>query len=287
MNFSAIHPYVYLATRYPFASGQSSSPRICYMSSVYLIGGGYGTLLTGGQTLRVGPGMLIHLPPGQLHEWRADDEHPMVHLCCYFDWQHVDREGCFDWACPICYKPEELQEEMLGPLFPYPLPQVTDAGLLRGWTERFQKFYKAGEFDHAQTFFRNLTIQRNFQEFIEDLLHLLLKDQRIPDRRISGLLEQLEQDLLHDVPKPLETYYSRLQLSRGHFFELFRRSTGVSPVEYMNRFRINRAREDLLHSPLSITAIAAKYHFSSLHYFSRLFHRQTGQTPREFRQLRR
>lgn len=51
----------------------------------------------------------------------------------------------------------------------------------------------------------------------------------------------------------------------------------------MNRFRVNRAKEDLLHSRLSITEIAEKYHFSSLHYFSRLFHRQTGQTPREFR----
>lgn len=285
MNFSAIHPYVYLATRYPFAKGQSSSPRICYMSSVYLISEGHGILLTGGQTLRVSPGMLIHLPPGQLHEWQADSADPMVHQCCYFDWHHVDREGRFDWACPICYEPELLQQEMLGPLFPYPLPQFMDVGLLRGWTERFQKFYKAGEFDNEQTFIRNLTIQRHFQEFVDDLLHLLLSGQPIPDRRISGLLEQMEQDLLHDVPKPLEAYYSSLHLSRGHFFELFRKSTGVSPVEYMNRFRINRAKEDLLHSPLSITEIAAKNHFSSLHYFSRLFHRMTGQTPREFRVL--
>lgn len=230
MKLSAMHPYVYLATRYPFAAGQSSSPRICYMSSVYLISRGYGTLITGGASIRVRPGMLIHLPPGQLHEWRADAAEPMVHLCCYFDWQHVDREGHFDWACPVCYKPEQLQEEMLGPLFPYPLPLSSEVGLLRGWTEKFQRFYKAGEFDNEQTFIRNLTIQRHFQEFIDDLLHLLLKGQTMPDRRISVLLEQMEQDLLHDVPKPLEEYYSRLQLSRGHFFELFRTSTGIPPL---------------------------------------------------------
>lgn len=44
MNFSSLHPYVHLATRYPFAKGQSSAPYICYMSSIYLINEGYGTL---------------------------------------------------------------------------------------------------------------------------------------------------------------------------------------------------------------------------------------------------
>jgi hypothetical protein len=35
---------------------------------------------------------------------------------------------------------------------------------------------------------------------------------------------------------------------------------------------------------LSITEIAEKYQFSSIHYFSRLFRKFTGQTPREFRE---
>ncbi|WP_363325733.1 AraC family transcriptional regulator [Paenibacillus vandeheii] len=29
--------------------------------------------------------------------------------------------------------------------------------------------------------------------------------------------------------------------------------------------------------------IAEKYHFSSVHYFSRLFHQLTGQAPRQYR----
>lgn len=47
----------------------------------------------------------------------------------------------------------------------------------------------------------------------------------------------------------------------------------------MNKVRLGRAKEDLLHTHLSITEISEKYYFSSVHYFPRLFHRQTGQTP--------
>ncbi|WP_238327432.1 helix-turn-helix domain-containing protein [Paenibacillus gorillae] len=72
-------------------------------------------------------------------------------------------------------------------------------------------------------------------------------------------------------------------MSRAHFFELFRQSTGSSPIQYMHRFRIGRAKEDLLHTTLTITEIAEKYHFSSVHYFSRLFHKVTGHSPARYR----
>jgi len=283
MNFSSLHPYVYLATRYPFAKGQSSAPRICYMSSIYLIIEGYGTLATGGRSGRMGPGSLNYIPAGQLHEWVADELEPMVHLCCYFDWHYVERQGFFDWACPICYQPGSLQQELVGPAFPYPIPERVQVNAPRVWSDLFQKFYKSGEHVNGQTYIRNLSVQRNFQDFIDYFLHAMLEGQPFPDRRISALLEVMEQDLLHDVPKPLESYYESLNISRGHFFDLFRKFTGSSPIQYMNRFRISRAKEDLLHSRLTVTQIAEKYHFSSVHYFSRLFRQQTGQTPREFR----
>ncbi|OBZ11778.1 AraC family transcriptional regulator [Bacillus sp. FJAT-27264] len=284
MNFTSLHPYVYLATRYPFSKGQSSSPRICYTSSIYLISEGYGVLCTNGERTRLGPGALVYLPAGQPHEWLADSQEPMVHLCCYFDWSYVERAAFFDTACPVCYPPEPLLEELVGPPFPYSLPEIIMVESVRVWQELFQNFYKTASFTNEQTFMRSLTIQRNFQTFIDYFLNSLLQDQQIPDRRISQLLEVMEQDLLHDAPKPLDVYYTSLNMSRGHFFELFRKSTGCSPIQYMNLFRIGRAKEDLLHTTLSITEIAEKYHFSSVHYFSRLFHQLSGQSPRQFRQ---
>ncbi|GGG68744.1 helix-turn-helix domain-containing protein [Paenibacillus radicis (ex Gao et al. 2016)] len=207
----------------------------------------------------------------------------MVHLCCYFDWHYIDREHKFDTACPVCYPPQPLLEELIGPSFPYPLPEITMLESLRVWEDLFQDFYKNANFTNEQTFMRSLTIQRNFQVFIDYFLNSQLKEQQIPDRRITHILEIMEHDLLHDIPKKIEVYYKSLRMSRAHFFELFRQSTACSPVQYMQRFRIGRAKEDLLHTTLTITEIAEKYHFSSVHYFSRLFHKVTGQSPAHYR----
>jgi AraC-like DNA-binding protein/quercetin dioxygenase-like cupin family protein len=283
MDFSTFHPYVYFATQYPFSKGQTSSPRICYSSSIYLISEGYGILHSCGQLYETGPGSLVYIPAGQSHEWVADSHDPMVHICCYFDWSYVERISFSEWASPICYQPDQLQHAFIGSAFPYPIPEMVTVDSLRPWIDLFQSFYKSGDFTNERTFMRSLTTQRNFQTFIEYFLHYMLKDEHIPDPRISRLLDRMEQDLLSDTPKPLAFYYNSLNMSRGHFFETFKKATGYSPIHYMNWFRIGRAMEDLLHTSLSITYIAEKYHFGSVHYFSRLFRKQTGQSPRDFR----
>ncbi|OCT12901.1 AraC family transcriptional regulator [Paenibacillus pectinilyticus] len=283
MDFSAFHPYVYYATRYSFYPGQSSAPRICYSSSIYLISEGYGLLRTGDRTYEAGPGALFYMPAGQPHEWVADQREPMVHICCYFDWNYVERKSVFDVATPICYQFDQLQTSFVGPLFPYAIPEMVIVDSLRVWIDLFQSFYKAIEYTNERTFMRSLTAQRNFQTFIDYFLTYMLQDSYVPDPRISHLLDQIEKDLLNGTIQPLAYYYESLHISRGHFFEIFKKSTGYSPVQYLNGLRISRAKEDLLHSSLSISKIAEKYHFSSVHYFSRLFHKQTGQSPRDFR----
>lgn len=284
MHFSGFHPYVYYATRYPFAKGQSSFPRICYASSIYLISEGLGVLKTCGRTYEAEPGTLIYMPAGQHHEWLADLQQPMVHVCCYFDWHYVERKSLSDWAAPICYQPDQLQHELVGPAFPYSIPEAKTVESLRPWIDHFQSFYKSGEFTNEKTFMRSLTTQRNFQTFIDYFLNVMLKETHIPDSRIGRLLDRMEHNLLSGALYPPAYYYEDLNMSRGHFFELFKKTTGYSPIQYMNRFRIGRAIEDLLHTSLSITDISDKYHFSSVHYFSRLFNKQTGQSPRDFRE---
>lgn len=283
MDFSTFNPYVYYATRYPFAKGQTSRPRICYASSIYLISEGYGKLQTCGRAYETGPGTLIHIPAGQPHEWLADETDPMVHICCYFDWHYRDRRDLSEWTSPICYQLDQLQHEYVGPTFPYSILEIVKVDSLRPWIDRFQTFYTPGEYTNERTYIRSLATQRNFQSFIEYFLAYMLKDAHIPDLRISRIIELMEQDLLDGITKPLEIYYESIPMSRGHFFDTFKKATGCTPVQYMNRFMIGRAMNDLLHTSLSITEIADKHHFSSVHYFSRLFHKQTGYSPREFR----
>lgn len=100
------------------------------------------------------------------------------------------------------------------------------------------------------------------------------------------VLSRLDQDLIRGELQPLSAYYQELQISRGYFFELFKKAAGMPPTQYINHFRMIRAKEDLMNTSLSITDIAEKHGFSSVHYFSRLFRQLNGTTPRQYREAR-
>ncbi|WJH33566.1 AraC family transcriptional regulator [Paenibacillus sp. CC-CFT747] len=285
MKIAELHPYVHYATRFPFAPGQASRSRMCYSSSLYLISEGKGRLTTCGRTYETYPGALVYIPAGQPHDWIAEPEDPMVHVCCYFDWaHHIPLQAQHDHPHIICYDLSKLNPALVGPAFPYSIPEYIQVDKVWQWVERFELFYTPNEFPDDRTYFRHLKVQSQFQDFIGHFLSFVLKDEHIPDPRIVRLLEEMDQDLVHGQVLPLEEYYRKCRLSRGYFFSLFKETTGLSPIQYVNRYRINRAKEELQGSGLSITEIAEKYQFSSIHYFSKLFRQLTGMTPSEYRE---
>ena len=56
-----------------------------------------------------------------------------------------------------------------------------------------------------------------------------------------------------------------------------------SPWDYLNRFRIQQARELLFLSNETITQIATRVGFNDSAYFSRVFRKHTGQSPLDYR----
>lgn len=72
-------------------------------------------------------------------------------------------------------------------------------------------------------------------------------------------------------------------LSASRFAHLFREQTGVSPMRYLERIRISRAQELLVSSSLPVKSVAAECGYADALYFSHVFHRIVGRSPREFR----
>lgn len=73
-------------------------------------------------------------------------------------------------------------------------------------------------------------------------------------------------------------------LSKGHFIRRFREVVGVTPWQHVIRLRLDRAKELLAEPDLPIAAIAAAVGFDDPNYFSRLFSRHVGLSPRRFRE---
>lgn len=76
-------------------------------------------------------------------------------------------------------------------------------------------------------------------------------------------------------------------LSRIYFAAQFRKATGLRPHEYVLRRRIDKARELLATTDLSIVEIALTVGFSTQAHFTTVFNGFTGLTPRRWRQRNR
>ena len=75
--------------------------------------------------------------------------------------------------------------------------------------------------------------------------------------------------------------------SADHFSRVFLKVTGARPQAYIVNARIERARQLLAESDLTIGMIADALGFQDIFFFSRQFRQRTGQTPTEFRRGRR
>lgn len=101
------------------------------------------------------------------------------------------------------------------------------------------------------------------------------------DYRIVRLLEQLE--LNPERREPVEQWWTLCGLKRTYFHELFLRETGMTPKAYQHRLWMKRAVNLLQESELSITAIADKLGYPSIHPFTRHFTAYYGVSPKQYR----
>lgn len=73
-------------------------------------------------------------------------------------------------------------------------------------------------------------------------------------------------------------------LSPSHYSYLFKQYTGYSPIEYFNRLKIQKACEWLQFTEMNINEISYKLGIDDGFYFSRLFKKTMGTSPRHYRQ---
>ncbi|HEV8246109.1 MAG TPA: AraC family transcriptional regulator, partial [Polyangiaceae bacterium] len=81
----------------------------------------------------------------------------------------------------------------------------------------------------------------------------------------------------------VEALAQRAGYTPDHFSRVFRAVIGLSPKQFMVEARLNRARQLLLESTLSVSQIANELGYEDVFFFSRQFKKRTGRTPTQFR----
>ena len=70
---------------------------------------------------------------------------------------------------------------------------------------------------------------------------------------------------------------------RSRFFALFRQNTGLSPNEWLIRYRINKAKELLSDGKQPIAKVASSCGFNDAIFFARIFRNRLGISPSDYR----
>jgi AraC-like DNA-binding protein len=83
----------------------------------------------------------------------------------------------------------------------------------------------------------------------------------------------------------VEELSERLGVSKSHLVRTFTAAVGVPPGKYLVRVRIEAAMRLLLHREYSLEVIASLCGFSGANYLCRVFKKETGQTPAQWRAL--
>lgn len=93
----------------------------------------------------------------------------------------------------------------------------------------------------------------------------------------------IESDLSRDLT--LRSLAELLGISAGYLSTIFRQETGKTVTEFVSEKRMEHAARLLRGSALQVQTVAQYCGISDVNYFSKLFKRHYGTTPREFRKL--
>ena len=102
-----------------------------------------------------------------------------------------------------------------------------------------------------------------------------------PEDAFSRLVRYVEEHL--DEPLLLKDISAHFFLTPNYVSSLFRERLNTTYSEYLNSLRVAKAMRLLRHTQRSVEDIAQNCGYSDGRYFSRVFHKQTGVSPLQYR----
>jgi AraC family transcriptional regulator of arabinose operon len=229
--------------------------------------GGSGCFGFAGGEARTSPGELVLLPPGALHDYGVATPsgswellwahfHPHPHWLEWLDWPQIA-----PGLVHLTLEDASLQAEIIA---------------------------KLGEALRHTT-----GAHRRREEFAMNALEtaLLLCDtvnprqgQPVIDGRVRAAMDYLCQNYTHNLS--LDQLGAVVGLSGSRLGHLFRKQVGLTPVQFLERQRLERACQLLEFSARPIHSIAEELGFENPFYFTLRFKRGIGQSPRDYRKSR-
>ena len=228
---------------------------------IHYIMDGKGIYQVGEKKYKLSKGQGFLIEPEELTFYQADQEEPWSYL-----WVGVGGTGAKKFIQDIglnsqqrifrCADGEKLNEIVMD-MMKHTRSTVSDLYYLQG------KLYEL---------FSVLTADVVIEELMEEN-----KENRYIQEAVTYIRNHYAAGLT------VEELAGYLGVNRSYFYTLFKNKLQLSPKEFLTKFRISRAREQLILTEESVENIAVACGYHSTLVFTKNFKQETGMTPTEFR----
>ncbi|MNZ25963.1 HTH-type transcriptional activator Btr [compost metagenome] len=199
---------------------------------------------------------VLVLPPGTSVKYQAPRNSRIDYYDIQFHALHQDEQGCFVPA--DVHFPKEIS--------------ISNYHFLLGRLAEMENCLNNG--DPWDAMKGNLIFQEILMVLFKDALH-----KEHPDRNqmVNKAIDYMEQNYPYSIHR--DKLATMAGVSPDYFTRVFKKTTGKSPVEYLNEIRIKHAKQLLLSTNDSMRSIAQNVGFSDEFYFSRKFKSMSGKSP--------
>lgn len=261
-------PLVLFAGESHTLSGHTVGPKVLDYYLLHRIISGKGVFVCSGQefTLQAGDSFLIH--PGQLVAYSADQEEPWHYRWIAFQGKSVPKllqNIGFTLEHPVAVGMKERDLER-------PFQQIQTA---------FHDKKPYAPMEAAGYLYLLFSMYGERQQAAQS--HVSVKSRTQAANIVRQALQYFTTHYAEEIT--METLADSLGYNRAYVSRMFKKHTGMTPISFLLKLRVDQARRLLRDRPdLTVEQIALSVGFHDPLYFSKQFRRLHGESPTQYRQ---
>ncbi|WMJ89048.1 AraC family transcriptional regulator [Anaerocolumna sp. MB42-C2] len=224
---------------------------------------GEATIIINGDTYYPKPGELYLIPANTKHTYMHNPLNPVLKYWCHFDLN-------FNGEQKVVYSKETLHclppREVVAPLFERLISLDSSSSLLDILSEK-------------------AILIELFKIFLEHI-----NPQKLIPQSSDSFITKINDYILQNLQSviTLKSIAEIVPLHPNYFIQFFEKYFSVSPMEYVNILRLEKATQLFLTKPdMSIEQVAYSVGYKDYRYFGRVFKKRYGMTPSAYKGLQK
>ena len=114
-----------------------------------------------------------------------------------------------------------------------------------------------------------------------NLLYREISESQTTTPLVHKVISYIQDNYCYDIS--MNDIAVEIGMNKDHLSKVFQQNKGVTPIDYLNNYRLEQAKKMLLKGGLSISDVPSLCGFNSSSYFCRVFKQSTGLSPKDYR----